>query len=119
MIQYTQPAGNQVGDVQFSIVDKWASIVDPDQLGDVSFGIGNAKQGAEGQVRAGCSRSVHVVLFAARRLAALKFAAVPTGFGSPNSDGLKGLVDMSYKWGFETLGVPGTSKAPIGGLPRS
>ena len=46
-----KPACYQVGNVQFTIIDKWSSVVNPDQLRHVCLRVGNADQGAKGKSR--------------------------------------------------------------------
>src|ERR1700680_234440 len=48
-----QPAGNQIGYVQFTVLHEGAAVIYSHQLADVSFGIVNANQGAEWERGAG------------------------------------------------------------------
>src|ERR1700719_1630439 len=83
-----QPAGNQIGHVQFAVLHEGAAVIYSHQLADVSFGVVNANQGAESERRAGGRGPVHVKLFAAGSFPAVKLGPIPACPSGPNSNWL-------------------------------
>jgi hypothetical protein len=98
-----QPAGNQIGHVQFAVIHEGATVIYSHELADMSFGIGNANQGAEREGGAGSCGPVHIKSLAAGGLPTVEPGPIPACQPGPNSNRLNGLAGMGYQGSFEAL----------------
>src|SRR5882762_4578450 len=98
-----QPACDQIGHVQFAVIHEGAAVIYSHQLADMSFGIGNANQGAEWESWAGSCGAIHVEFFAAGGFPALEPGAIPACQPGPNSNRLNRLAGMGYQGSLEAL----------------